>query len=116
MEHLHAIDLRLLFGALLILAGIASSLLARRFGAPLLLVFLMLGLVLGEDGPGGIRYSDLGFTYLVGSLALAVILFDGGLRTRRESFRGVSAPTLLLATVGVVVTATAMIEFVSGAT
>src|SRR5690349_25175737 len=80
LEHLHAIDLRLLFGALLILLGIASSLLARRFGAPLLLVFLLLGVVLGEDGPGGIRYSDLGFTYFVGALALAVILFDGGLR------------------------------------
>ena len=63
MEHLHAIDLRLLGGALLILAGIASSLLARRFGAPLLLVFLLLGLALGEDGPGGIQYSDTRFTY-----------------------------------------------------
>jgi len=105
LEHLHAIDLRLLFGALLILAGIASSLLARRFGAPLLLVFLMLGLVLGEDGPGGIRYSDLGFTYLVGSLALAVILFDGGLRTRAQHVRGSVLPSIVLASVGVVITA-----------
>ena len=55
LEHLHAIDLRLLGGALLILAGIASSLLARRFGAPLLLVFLLLGLLLGEDGLFGIQ-------------------------------------------------------------
>jgi len=105
LEHLHAIDLRLLFGALLILGGIASSLLARRFGAPLLLVFLMLGLLLGEDGPGGIRYSDLGFTYLVGSLALAVILFDGGLRTRAQHVRGSVVPSVVLASVGVVITA-----------
>ena len=106
MEQLHAIDLRLLGGALLILAGIASSLLARRFGAPLLLVFLLLGLLLGEDGPGGIRTTTTpGFTYLVGSLALAVILFDGGLRTRAAQVRGSVVPSVVLASVGVVITA-----------
>ncbi|MCI4569069.1 potassium/proton antiporter [Lysobacter sp. CFH 32150] len=105
MEHLHAIDLRLLGGALLILAGIASSLLARRFGAPLLLVFLFLGLLLGEDGPGGIQYSDTRFTYMVGALALAVILFDGGLRTRAAHVRGSVVPAVVLASVGVVLTA-----------
>lgn len=105
MEVLHNIDLRLLGGALLVLAGIASSLLARRFGAPLLLVFLVLGLLLGVDGPGGIRYSDTRFTYLVGALALALILFDGGLQTRASQVRGSVAPSLLLATVGVLLTA-----------
>ena len=106
MEFLHAIDIRLLGGALLVLAGIASSLLARRFGAPLLLVFLALGLLLGVDGPGGLRYSDTRFTYFIGSLALCVILFDGGLQTRAAQVRGVVAPSLLLATVGVGLTAT----------
>src|SRR6476661_6400553 len=105
LESLHHIDLTLLGGALLILAGIASSLLARRFGAPLLLVFLALGLLLGVDGPGGIRYDDTRFTYFVGSLALCVILFDGGLQTRAGHVRGSVAPALVLATVGVAVTA-----------
>lgn len=91
--------------AALVLAGIGSSLIARRFGAPLLLVFLGLGMFAGVDGLGGIRFDDYTATYQIGSLALAIILFDGGLRTRRESFRGVLAPTLLLATVGVVITA-----------
>ena len=91
--------------SMLVLLGIGSSLVARRFGAPLLLVFLVVGMLAGVDGPGGIRFDDVGATYGIGSLALAVILFDGGLRTRRETFRGVFAPTLLLATVGVVVTA-----------
>ncbi len=105
MEHLHAIDLLLLGGAMLILAGIASSLLARRFGAPLLLVFLLLGLALGEDGPGGIQYSDTRFTFMVGSLALALILFDGGLRTRAAQVRGSVVPSVVLASVGVLMTA-----------
>src|SRR5215467_298266 len=91
--------------AALVLVGIGSSLVARRFGAPLLLVFLVLGMLSGIDGPGGIRFDDYELTYRIGSLALAVILFDGGLRTRREAFRGVLAPTLLLATLGVVITA-----------
>jgi len=90
---------------LLVLAGIASSLLARRFGAPLLLVFLALGLLLGVDGPGGIRYNDTRFTYFVGSLALCVILFDGGLQTRAAQVRGSVMPSLVLATVGVALTA-----------
>ncbi|MGY0504720.1 potassium/proton antiporter [Luteimonas sp. e5] len=105
MEFLQHIDVTLLTGALLVLAGIASSLLARRFGAPLLLVFLVLGLLLGVDGPGGIRYDDTRFTYMIGSLALALILFDGGLQTRSEQVRGIVAPALLLATVGVIATA-----------
>jgi len=91
--------------AALVLVGIGSSLIARRFGAPLLLVFLVVGMLAGIDGPGGIRFDDYELTYRLGSLALAVILFDGGLRTRRETFRGVVAPTMLLATLGVVVTA-----------
>ncbi|HEX2082740.1 MAG TPA: potassium/proton antiporter [Xanthomonadaceae bacterium] len=102
---MHAIDQRLLAGALLILAGIASSLLARRFGALLLLVFLVLGLLLGVDGPGGIRYDDTHFTYLVGALALAMILFDGGLRTQARQVRGAVAPSMVLASVGVLLTA-----------
>ena len=73
--------------AALVLTGIGSSLIARRFGAPLLLVFLILGMLAGVDGVGGIRFDDYELTYRLGSLALAVILFDGGLRTRREAFR-----------------------------
>ncbi|MBA8887386.1 cell volume regulation protein A [Dokdonella fugitiva] len=105
MNAIHDIYWLLAAASALVLVGIGSSLVARRFGAPLLLVFLVVGMLAGVDGPGGIHFDDVGTTYRIGSLALAVILFDGGLRTRRESFRGVSAPTLLLATVGVVVTA-----------
>ncbi|PNS08847.1 potassium/proton antiporter [Solilutibacter silvestris] len=105
LEQLHHIDNRLLGYAVLVLAGIGSSLLARRFGAPLLLVFLILGLLLGVDGPGGIRYDDTGFTYQIGALALCLILFDGGLQTRASQVRGAIKPALVLSTVGVLITA-----------
>src|SRR6185437_13258235 len=77
---------------------------ALRVGAPLLLVFLLVGMFAGEAGPGGLRFNDVGATYSVGSIALALILFDGGLRTRFATFRSVLAPAATLATVGVLVT------------
>ena len=105
MAGIDLVNLTILGGAALLLAGIFSSLVATRFGAPLLLVFLVVGMLAGVDGPGGFSFSDYGTTYLVGSIALAVVLFDGGLRTRLSTFRGVLAPSLILATVGVLVTA-----------
>mgnify|MGYP001557250058 CR=1 FL=1 len=104
MAALDTISIAILLGALLVLAGILSSLIALRFGAPLLLVFLIVGMLAGEGGPGGLAFNDVGVTYVVGSIALALILFDGGLRTRFASFRNVLAPSVMLATVGVVVT------------
>ncbi len=105
MQGLDLVNTAILIGALLVLLGIGSSLVATRFGAPLLLVFLVLGMLAGEDGPGGIAFDDYETTYLIGSVALSVILFDGGLRTRLATFRGVLAPAMLMATVGVLVTA-----------
>lgn len=107
MESLAVSNIALLLGAAFVVAGIATSLVASRFGAPLLFLFLCLGMLAGQDGPGGIVFDDYRITYVVGSLALAVILFDGGLRTRTASFRGVLVPALALSTVGVVITAAA---------
>src|SRR3569623_1645240 len=90
MASLDSVSIAILLGAVLVMAGILSSLLALRFGAPLLLVFLLIG----------VRSS-----FLVGSVALALILFDGGLRTRFQSIRTVLAPSMVLATLGVLVTA-----------
>ncbi|MDX6748259.1 potassium/proton antiporter [Geminicoccaceae bacterium 1502E] len=105
MASLGAINVFLFVGALLVLLGILSSLIATRFGAPLLLVFLVIGMLAGEDGPGGIRFDNVETTYLVGSIALAIILFDGGLRTRIATFRGILAPAVVMATLGVLLTA-----------
>ena len=105
MASLDSVSLAILLGSLLVLAGILSSLIALRFGAPLLLVFLLLGMLAGEGGPGGIKFDDVGAAYTVGSIALALILFDGGLRTRLASLRNVLGPAVTLATVGVLITA-----------
>src|ERR1700741_3252469 len=105
MASLDSVSIAILLGAALVLAGILSSLLALRFGAPLLLVFLLIGLLAGEDGLGHIEFDDYRTTYLVGSVALALILFDGGLRTRFQTIQAVLVPSMVLATVGVLLTA-----------
>ncbi|MGL6289843.1 MAG: potassium/proton antiporter [Silanimonas sp.] len=96
-------DTWLLGGALVALLGIGSSLVARRFGAPLLLVFLALGVALGPEGAGFAIAP--GIVYAIGALALAIILFDGGLQTRPAPLRPAIAPALWLATAGVAITA-----------
>lgn len=103
MEWLARTDTWLLGGALVALLGIGSSLVARRFGAPLLLVFLALGVALGPEGAGFAMAP--GIVYAIGALALSIILFDGGLQTRLAPLRPAIAPALWLATMGVAVTA-----------
>jgi cell volume regulation protein A len=105
MAILDNVSLVILLGALLVLVGILSSLVALRFGAPLLLIFLLIGMLAGESGPGGIQFDNVGAAYTVGSVALALILFDGGLRTKFATFRSVLAPAGTLATIGVLLTA-----------
>lgn len=92
-------------GALLLVVSIVASDISSRLGAPLLLVFIALGMLAGEDGPGGIRFDDFEISYAIGTLALAVIIFDGGMRTRRDLFRVTLWPAASLATVGVLATA-----------
>lgn len=103
MEWLARVDTWLLGGALVALAGIASSLVARRFGAPLLLVFLALGVALGPEGAGLAIAPQT--VYGIGALGLAVILFDGGLQTRLAPILSAIAPAMWLATAGVGLTA-----------
>ncbi len=95
----------ILVGGALGLASILLGLLSRRLGAPVLLVFLLLGMLAGENGPGGILFEDFGASYLIGSLALAGLLFEGLLKTERAALRAAFWPATLLATFGVAVTA-----------
>jgi cell volume regulation protein A len=105
MAFLDQVSISILLGAVLVMAGILSSLLALRFGAPLLLVFLVIGVLAGDSGIGHLEFNDYRTTYLVGSVALALILFDGGLRTRFANIRTVLVPSMVLATIGVLLTA-----------
>lgn len=95
----------LFFVGVLVLVGILVVPLSQRLGAPILLLVLVAGMLLGEDGPGGIKFNDFAFAYAIGSLALAIILFAGGLETDVRKTRGARTPSLLLATFGVIITA-----------
>lgn len=104
MEVIAGVNIAILLAGLLILIGVGSSLVASRLGAPLLVVFIGIGMLIGEDGPGGILFDDFRLTFMVGSVSLAIILFDGGLRTRFATFRGVFWPAVALSSVGVLIT------------
>lgn len=93
----------ILIAAGLVVVSTLTSVLAFRFGAPLLFIFLAIGLLAGEEGLG-IQFDDASTAYLIGSLALAVILFDSGFRTRLRTFRQAAAPAITLAILGVLLT------------
>jgi cell volume regulation protein A len=78
---------------------------SRSFGLPVALLFLAIGVAAGAEGIGGIRFADYGFAFRVGTVALVLILFDGGLGTPISAFRGGLGPAAVLATAGVVGTA-----------
>jgi cell volume regulation protein A len=101
---LHTMNIAILIGAALVVAAAFTSLLSLRFGAPLLLVFLGVGLLAGEDGLG-VRFDNVEAAYFVGSVALAIILFDSGYVTRLAMLRLAALPALALSTAGVIITA-----------
>lgn len=91
--------------SLVIAVSILLIPLSARFRAPILLVFLAIGMLLGEDGPGGILFEDFALTYNAGSICLALILLSGGLDTRMSDVRAAALPAGLLAGPGVILTA-----------
>jgi potassium/hydrogen antiporter len=91
-------------GLLLLLAGLATPL-PGRIGVPVLLLFLVVGMVAGSEGIGGIPFDDYGLAFRLGNVALALILFDGGLNTPLPVLRRVVVRASALATLSVLLTA-----------
>ena len=94
----------LLIGSMLLIAGVLVGKLSYRFGLPLLLIFLLVGMAFGTDGLG-IQFSDMHTAQFIGMVALCIILFSGGLGTKLSSIRPVIIPGLVLSTAGVLLTA-----------
>lgn len=94
----------LLIGSILLIAGVLIGKTSYRFGLPLLLVFLLVGMTFGTDGLG-IQFSDMHTAQFIGMIALCIILFSGGLGTKIRSIKPVLVPGLILSTVGVLLTA-----------
>ena len=99
------VDAGILFGAALVIVGVVVSGVAERYRLPGLVLFLVLGMVVADDGLGLVHFADARLAQNIAIVALVVILFEGGLATAPEAVRRAGPPAAVLATVGVVITA-----------
>jgi cell volume regulation protein A len=100
-----ATAIALLVTSALVLGSAIASRFAARIGVPIVLLFLALGMLAGNDGIGGIAFDNHGLAFRIGTVSLVLILFDGGLNTALAMVKKHAGPAVVLATVGVVATA-----------
>ena len=100
-----SIETLILITGILLLLGIASNKFSARMGVPVLFIFLVVGMLAGSEGIGGIEFENYSLAHGIGSVALCLILFDGGIRTPYQSIRSAWKPAGVLATAGVLITA-----------
>lgn len=103
-----SIEWLLLIGGALVIASVLASKLSGRLGLPALVIFLAIGMLAGSDGPGGIYFDNAALAQAVGVTALAFIMFSGGLDTPWQRVKPVAASGLVLATLGVALTAASL--------
>ena len=94
----------LLVGSSMLLLSIFAGRMSSKFGIPSLLLFLLVGMVMGSDGVG-YHFDNAAITQFIGIMALSVILFSGGMDTRVSEIRPILSQGLVLATLGVISTA-----------
>jgi len=97
--------------SVILLLSILASKISERFGIPALLLFLMLGMLAGSEGLGGIHFDNPAIAQFIGVVALAIILFSGGLSTDWSGVRTVVLEGAVLSTLGVFLTALIMSGF-----
>src|ERR1700742_1851209 len=101
----HADAELMLIAGVLLAAGIVGALLADRVRVPALLLFLALGMLAGSEGIGGIDFTNAELARTLGTIALVLILFEGGLTSGWSEIRPVLGTAASLATIGTVATA-----------
>ena len=99
------IEYALLVTAVLLLLSVLASRASSRFGIPALLLFLLVGMLAGSDGPGGIYFDNAQATQSLGVVALTLILFSGGLDTNWPTVRPALRGALSLSTIGIGISA-----------
>lgn len=99
------LDFVLVFSSLLLVVSVLLSRISSKFGLPSLLLFLVLGMLAGSDGPGNIPFDNYKIAFAVGSVCLAFIIFDGGLRTSWSSVRPILPTGISLSFAGTTITA-----------
>ncbi len=99
------IDYLLLSGSILIIISLITEKFTENIGVPTLLLFIIVGMLAGSEGPGGIYFNDPTLAQSIGIIALIFILFSGGLDTNWLETKNKLKPALLLSTIGVFLTA-----------
>jgi cell volume regulation protein A len=95
----------LLLGSILLFISIIASKTSFKLGIPTLILFLIVGMLAGSEGPGGIYFDDPETAQFLGVVALNFILFSGGLETKLESVKPILKDGVALSTIGVLITA-----------
>ncbi|NWJ51356.1 MAG: potassium/proton antiporter [Bacteroidetes bacterium] len=103
----------LLIGSVMLIISVIGAKTSSRFGIPTLLLFLIVGMFAGSEGPGGIAFADSKTAQFIGSISLCLILFSGGLDSRWHDMKPILWPGLLLSTIGVIISAFTVAFFVT---